>query len=54
MCYVIKDSIMNKTVLIDAGHGGVLNGIYQTAGKRSPVWDDGRILIVTGKHNTLN
>jgi N-acetylmuramoyl-L-alanine amidase len=44
MCYVIKDSIMNKTVLLDAGHGGVLNGIYQTAGKRSPVWDDGSVL----------
>ena len=27
--------------IIDAGHGGVINGIYQTAGKRSPVWSDG-------------
>ena len=30
-----------KMILIDAGHGGILNGIYQTLGKRSPIWDDG-------------
>lgn len=24
------------TVLIDNGHGGMINGVYQTAGKRSP------------------
>lgn len=28
-------------ILIDAGHGGVINGVYQTQGKRSPIWDDG-------------
>ncbi len=28
-----------KTVILDFGHGGVLNGEYQTAGKRSPLWD---------------
>jgi len=27
-------------VLLDAGHGGMINGKYQTAGKRSPVWSD--------------
>lgn len=27
--------------LLDAGHGGVVNGIPQTAGKRSPNWDEG-------------
>jgi len=27
--------------LIDAGHGGMIDGEYQTAGKRSPVWPDG-------------
>lgn len=27
--------------LLDPGHGGILNGEYQTAGKRSPVWEDG-------------
>lgn len=27
--------------LLDPGHGGVINGVYQTPGKRSPVWPDG-------------
>lgn len=32
---------MRKTVILDNGHGGVINGIYQTAGKRSPKWSRG-------------
>ncbi len=32
------------TVLLDNGHGGLINGIYQTPGKRSPVWKDKTIL----------
>lgn len=32
-------------IIFDAGHGGLINDIYQTAGKRSPVWDDGRQLF---------
>jgi len=32
---------MDKIFLLDAGHGGVIDGVYQTAGKRSPVWPDG-------------
>ena len=32
------------TVLLDAGYGGVINGEYQTSGKRSPVWEDGSVL----------
>jgi len=28
-------------VLLDNGHGGLINGEYQTPGKRSPIWDDG-------------
>ena len=32
------------TVLLDAGHGGVINGEYQTSGKRSPKWEDGSVL----------
>lgn len=27
--------------LLDNGHGGVINGVPQTAGKRSPDWDKG-------------
>ncbi|MBW8242511.1 N-acetylmuramoyl-L-alanine amidase [Muricauda oceani] len=33
------------TILIDNGHGGIINGVYQTAGKRSPVWNDGSQLF---------
>jgi N-acetylmuramoyl-L-alanine amidase len=33
---------MSKYIwLFDAGHGGMIDGEYQTAGKRSPIWDDG-------------
>lgn len=32
---------MGKTVVLDNGHGGVINGIYQTAGKRSPNYSRG-------------
>jgi len=28
-------------ILLDAGHGGIIDGEYQTSGKRSPKWDDG-------------
>jgi len=31
--------------LLDPGHGGIINGQYQTAGKRGPVWPDGRQLF---------
>ncbi len=31
--------------LLDNGHGGIINGEYQTAGKRSPVLEDGRQLF---------
>lgn len=27
--------------VLDPGHGGMLDGVYQTEGKRSPIWDDG-------------
>ena len=30
--------------IFDNGHGGMIDGVYQTAGKRSPVWPDGQIL----------
>ena len=32
---------MSKVVILDAGHGGLIGGVYQTSGKRSPVWEDG-------------
>ena len=32
---------MDTVVILDAGHGGLINGVYQTSGKRSPVWSDG-------------
>jgi len=32
------------TWLLDAGHGGFINGEYQTAGKRSPAFPDGTVL----------
>ena len=32
------------TILFDPGHGGLIDGVYQTSGKRSPIWPDGRIL----------
>lgn len=32
-------------VLLDNGHGGLIDGAYQTPGKRSPVWDDGSQLF---------
>jgi N-acetylmuramoyl-L-alanine amidase len=31
--------------LLDNGHGGVIDGVYQTNGKRSPVWEDGSQLF---------
>ena len=34
----------NYLWLFDNGHGGIIDGIYQTAGKRSPKWPDGEIL----------
>lgn len=36
--------------LLDNGHGGVINGVYQTKGKRSPKFDDGRQLF-EGEYN---
>jgi N-acetylmuramoyl-L-alanine amidase len=35
----------NYLWILDNGHGGIIEGEYQTAGKRSPVWDDGSQLF---------
>jgi N-acetylmuramoyl-L-alanine amidase len=32
------------TWLFDPGHGGIIDGVYQTAGKRSPAFPDGSVL----------
>jgi len=32
------------TWLLDPGHGGIIDGVYQTAGKRSPKFEDGSVL----------
>lgn len=32
---------MGRIAILDNGHGGVVNGIYQTAGKRSPKYSKG-------------
>jgi N-acetylmuramoyl-L-alanine amidase len=32
------------TWLLDPGHGGLIDGVYQTAGKRSPHFEDGSVL----------
>ena len=31
--------------IFDNGHGGIIDGVYQTAGKRSPKWGDGTQLF---------
>jgi len=43
----VKEEVKKNypTWLFDNGHGGIINGLYQTSGKRSPVWDDGRQLF---------
>jgi N-acetylmuramoyl-L-alanine amidase len=41
---IVEEAVMaeykNIKVLLDPGHGGIIDGVYQTKGKRSPVWDD--------------
>ena len=39
--------------LFDAGHGGMINGVYQTPGKRSPKFEDGSVLY-EGANNRDN
>jgi len=35
----------NYLWIFDNGHGGIIDGVYQTAGKRSPKWEDGTQLF---------
>lgn len=43
---------MELLVILDNGHGGLVNGVYVTPGKRSPVWADGTQLF-EGVYNRL-
>jgi N-acetylmuramoyl-L-alanine amidase len=46
---------MSKTLfLLDPGHGGMIDGKYQTAGKRSPLFDDGVTVLYEGVNNRDN
>lgn len=36
-----KETNSRYTWILDPGHGGIKDGVYQTQGKRSPVWADG-------------
>lgn len=44
-----RDKMVNKkdgyVWILDNGHGGIIDGVYQTSGKRSPKWEDGTQLF---------
>ncbi len=42
--HAIDQPESNYLWIFDNGHGGIIDGVYQTAGKRSPLWPDGQIL----------
>lgn len=43
---------MNKYIFVlDTGHGGVIDGVPQTAGKRSPEWEKG--ILFEGESNRI-
>jgi len=41
----VKPAKSNYLWILDNGHGGVIDGVYQTPGKRSPIWPDGTQLF---------
>jgi N-acetylmuramoyl-L-alanine amidase len=41
--FLNKKKVMH--IILENGHGGVIAGVYQTAGKRSPIWKDGTQLF---------
>jgi len=46
---------MSKFIyILDPGHGGMIEGKYQTAGKRSPLFDDGKTILYEGVNNRDN
>lgn len=40
--------------LLDPGHGGLINNVYQTTGKRSPLFDDKKTILYEGVNNRDN
>jgi hypothetical protein len=40
-----SDSGSKYIWILDNGHGGIIDGVYQTSGKRSPKWEDGTQLF---------
>ena len=38
-------------VLLDPGHGGEINGVYQTRGKRSPIHKEDGFILYEGVNN---
>jgi N-acetylmuramoyl-L-alanine amidase len=48
----IRKFSSNYIWLLDNGHGGLIDGVYQTQGKRSPKLPDGRVLY-EGVYNRL-
>ena len=48
ICPLCKQPIKSRSKylwILDNGHGGIIDGVYQTSGKRSPIWDDGTQLF---------
>ena len=43
--YSVYEGQSNYIWILDAGHGGMIDGVYQTEGKRSPKWEDGSQLF---------
>ena len=48
ICPLCKQPIKSRSKylwILDNGHRGIIDGVYQTSGKRSPIWDDGTQLF---------
>ena len=48
ICKTCRQPIKNTSKFLwifDNGHGGIIDGIYQTPGKRSPIWSNGSQLF---------
>jgi len=53
ICKTCRQPIKNTSKFLwifDNGHGGIIDGIYQTAGKRSPIWSNG-LQLFEGEFN---